>query len=412
MTPVKNELRNKSFQGAFWLGSLRLVIKAFAFFKLLVIARILTPRDLGLFGIIMLPYGLLEVALESGINQALIQTKKDPGQYFSTAWVTLFLRGLVISLALWLLAPFVSRFYGEDLVLPIRLVALTPLLKGLINPAVVLFRRQLLYGKEFTYQSISSIAEALATIVLTLTLRNMLALPLGVVVGGLTAMVTSLIMVKSNFVGASFNKLKELYTYGKWVTVGTFLSFLTDKGDDFLVSKALGAQPLGLYQTAYKISNLPTTEGAGLIYQIIFPIFATIQTDIVRLKRGLIKALAVTFTLSGLFAAGVYLTAPFLVKLFLGEIWLPMVPALNVLLIFGLTRPLISVSSALFDAVGRPQVATYMNAMKLAVLLILLWPLTRAYGIVGTALAVVIAQLTVYPWYASRLIAYFKRLKA
>ena len=99
------------------------------------------------------------------------------------------------------------------------------------------------------------------------------------------------------------------------MTVGTFLSFLTDQGDDFLVSKALGAQPLGLYQTAYKISNLPTTEGAGLIYQIIFPIFATIQTDIVRLKRGLIKALAVTFTLSGLFAAGVYLTAPFLVKL-------------------------------------------------------------------------------------------------
>ena len=193
------------------------------------------------------------------------------------------------------------------------------------------------------------------------------------------------------------------------MTVGTFLSFLTDQGDDFLVSKALGAQPLGLYQTAYKISNLPTTEGAGLIYQIIFPIFATIQTDIVRLKRGLIKALAVTFTLSGLFAAGVYLTAPFLVKLFLGEIWLPMVPALNVLLIFGLTRPLISVISALFDAVGRPQVATYMNAIKLAVLLALLWPLTRAYGIVGTAYAVVIAQLTVYPWYASRLVVYFKK---
>ena len=234
MTPVKNELRNKSFQGAFWLGSLRLVIKAFAFFKLLVIARILTPRDLGLFGIIMLPYGLLEVALESGINQALIQTKKDPKVYFSTAWVTLFLRGLVISSALWILAPFVSRFYGEDLVLPIRLVALTPLLKGLINPAVVLFRRQLLYVKEFTYQSISSIAEALATIVLTLTLRNMLALPLGVVVGGLTAMLTSLVMIKPNFVGVSLNKLKELYAYGKWVTVGTFLSFLTVKVDTII----------------------------------------------------------------------------------------------------------------------------------------------------------------------------------
>jgi PST family polysaccharide transporter/lipopolysaccharide exporter len=408
MKPKKNELRNKSLQGAFWLGSLRVIIKAFAFFKLLVIARILSPHDLGLFGIMLLPYGFLEVALESGMNQALIQTKKSPQRYLGTAWVTLILRGSVIALALFLLAGPVSRFYDTDLVLPIRILALTPFLKGLINPAVVLFRKNLKYVKEFTYQSIASVAESLGTILLTLYLKDVLALPLGVVVGGLTALIVSWLMVRPSFARVSWNRFKELYGYGKWVTVGTFMSWLNDQGDDFLVSKVLGPQSLGLYQTAYKISNLPTTEGAGLIYQIIFPIFATIQNDMVRLKRGLIKALTLTFSLSLLFALFVYLSAPFLVGWLLGEAWLPMVPALNVLLLFGISRPLISVSSALFDAVGKPQIATYMNLIKLTTLVLLVWPLTHYFGIVGTAWAVVAAQLAAYPWYFKRLSSYFK----
>jgi PST family polysaccharide transporter/lipopolysaccharide exporter len=85
-----------------------------------------------------------------------------------------------------------------------------------------------------------------------------------------------------------------------------------------------------------------------------------------------------------------------------------MVPALNVLLLFGISRPLISVSSALFDAVGKPQIATYMNLIKLTTLVLLVWPLTHYFGIVGTAWAVVAAQLAAYPWYFKRLSSYFK----
>ncbi|MDZ4228975.1 MAG: oligosaccharide flippase family protein, partial [Patescibacteria group bacterium] len=196
----------------------------------------------------------------------------------------------------------------------------------------------------------------------------------------------------------SFAKLKELYAYGKWVTVGTFLSYVNDQGDDILVGKVLGAGSLGFYQTAYKISNLPTTQGAGLVYQIIFPLFSRIQTDMVRLKRGLIKSLLLTFSLSFAFAMAVWLTAPLAIRLLFGEKWLMMVPALNVLLLFGIMRPLVSVSSALFDAVGRPKVAMMMNLIKLAVLIVLIWPLTQKLAIVGTAWAVVLAQAMVYPY--------------
>ena len=266
-------LTKLSFTGAFWLGLLKVVIKAFSFLKLIIVARILTPADFGWFGIVMLPYGLVEVMTESGMYQALVQTRKDVRQYFSSAWVAFILRGFLISAVLFVVAPFISRFYQADLTLAIRLVGLTPFLKGLANPAVVLFRKEMNFKQEFMYQSLASIAESVATIILAVKLRTLIALPLGIVCGGLAFTFLSFIFSRVHFSRISFTKIKELFAYGKWVTVGTFVSYLNDQGDDFLVSKVLGAYSLGLYQTAYKISNLTTTQGAGLIYQIIFPIF-------------------------------------------------------------------------------------------------------------------------------------------
>jgi len=396
-------LTRKSFEGAMWFGGLRIVIKLFSLVKLVIAARILTPAEIGWFGMIMLPYGLAEVMTESGINQALVQTKKDVKDYLSSAWLAFIARGLVISLALWLVAPLVSRFFQADLTFGLRLVALTPLVKGFVNPAVILFRKFVLYSREFYFQATASIIESVSTIVLVLLLKSFIALPLGVIVGGVASLILSFVLTQVYRAKISWSKLKELYTYGKWVTAGTLLSYVNDQGDDLLVGKVLGASSLGFYQTAYKISNLPTTQGAGLVYQIIFPLFSRIQSDMVRLKRGLIKALLVTFTLSVGFAAAVWLSAPWAIKILFGVQWLAMLPALNVLLLFGIMRPLISVGAALFDARGEPKVAMLMNLIKLTVLLILIWPLTRSWGIVGTAWAVVLAQAAVYPFFIAKL---------
>jgi O-antigen/teichoic acid export membrane protein len=396
-------LTQTSLKGAFWLGLLKVVIKAFSLVKLIVIARILTPFDLGLFGIIMLPYGLVEVATESGINQALVQSRKDHKLYLSSAWLAFIFRGFLLFLALYLSAPFISRYYQQDLTLMIRLVALTPLLKGLANPGVIMFKKYFQYKQEFFFQAIISLSESVGTIIFCLWLRSVIALPLGVVIGGVSTLIISFFVTQFDWVKPQVKKILELYRYGRWVTLGTFISYVNDQGDDFLVSKVLGANALGFYQTAYKISNLPTTQGAGLIYQVIFPLFSSIQNETVRLKRGLIKALLITFALSFGFSVVVYLLAPFAVNLFFGPNWMPLIPALNVLLLFGLTRPLISVGAAVFDAIGQPKTIAGLNLIRLLIMVILLFPLTKTYGIVGTAWAVVIAQICVYPWFIVKL---------
>jgi len=401
-------LTRKSLKGVFWLGALRIGIKAFSFFKLIIVARILSPKDFGLFGMVVIPYGLLEVATEPGINQALIQTKKNPKKYFTSVQLIFLLRGLLLFFLLFFTAPLISYFYKNNITQAIRIIALAPLIRGFINPAVVLFKKQLQFKKEFSFQLLPSVLESLATIIFAIKLKSMIALPLGVVTGALIATFISYLMAKIKLTAIRIKKIIELYRYGRWVTVGGLLSYLNDQGDDFIVSKILGPQSLGFYQTAYKISNLPTTQGASLIYQIVFPTFSSIQTNIKRLSRGVAKSLTFTFGFSLLFGLLIYLIAPVFTRLILGEQWLPMIPALNILIIFGITRPLISVGMALFDAIGQPKVAASVNLIKFIVLFSLVWPLTQKWGIIGTSWSVVIAQLAVYPWFIYKLLKFFK----
>src|SRR3989344_4895386 len=396
-------LMQKSFEGAFWLGLLKGVIKIFSLLKIVVAIRILTPQEIGAFGMIMLPYGLAEVATESGINQALVQTTKDTKRYLSSAWIAFIGRGWLISAVLWLIAPWGRDFFNAGLTDGLRLVALTPLIKGFVSPAVVLFRKNLEFKKEFLWQALASVAESLGTITLLLLLRSFVALPLGVVSGGAAALILSFIFSRFDWSGVSLAKIKELYTYGKWVTAGTLTAYIGDQGDDLLVGRILGAGSLAYYQTAYKISNLTTTQGAGIVYQIIFPMFAKIQTDKARLKRGLVKALSITLILSLAFALAVWLESPWTVKIIFGEAWLPLLPALNVLIIFGIMRPVTSVGAALFDATGKPQTVLGMGLTRLAFLIVLIWPLTARWGIVGTSWAVVASQAAALPQFIYQL---------
>ncbi|MBT7553242.1 lipopolysaccharide biosynthesis protein [bacterium] len=397
-------LAKKSFKGAFWLGGLRVGIKIFSLLKLIILARILSPLDFGLFGMVVIPYGLLEVATEPGMNQAMIQSKKNPNKYFSSAQFIFLIRGLCLFILLFLAAPLITSFYQHDLTQAIRIIALAPLFRGFINPAIILFTKTLNYKKQFTFQLLTSVCESLATIYFAIKLKSMIALPLGVVTGALVATILSYLLVKLTTSKVSIKKIKDLYKYGRWVTLGTLASYLNDQGDDFVVSKIMGAEALGFYQNAYKISNLPTTQGASLIYQVIFPIYSKIQGSMERLRRGVVKSILITFAFSSLFGLCLYLLAPTAILYIFGQKWLPMIPALNILIIFGVTRPLISVTSAFFDSIGKPKISTTQALIKLSILALLVWPMTSNYGITGTAWSVVIAQLAVFPWFGFQLV--------
>lgn len=383
-------LTGRAFAGSFWLFALRGTYEAFYLIKIVIIARILAPRDFGLLGIALLVVGTVETFSTTGFHDAIIQRKETSKTELDIAWSLMIIRGAVLFLILYFAAPLAAGFFHEpNSVRVIRLIALTSLLQGFNNVGIVLFRKELEFYKQFLYQFVGVVADFVVSVSLAFILRNVWALVFGLVVGQLALCVMSYVLCPYQ---PSFRlqrkRIRELFYFGKWVLGSTILLFLILQGDGFFVGKFLGVTLLGLYQMASRISNTPATELTHIISQVAFPVYAKLQDESVRLREAYLRIIQLIAFLSFPLAAFIFSLSPDFTRIFLGEKWMPMVPAMKVLAVAGLFRALGVTGGPVFYGLGKPKLDTQINTLRLVVMAALLYPLSIRWGIVGTAAAV------------------------
>lgn len=194
-----------------------------------------------------------------------------------------------------------------------------------------------------------------------------------------------------------FSKIKELWGFGRWILGSNILLFLITQGDDIIVGAAAGAAALGFYQLAYKISNIPQSEYTHLISKVAFPLYSKLQDQQEKLGAAYFKILSFTIVVCLPVSVLIFALAGDFTRIFLGEKWLPLIPALQILAFFGFFRALESTTGALFMAIGKPQYRTRLQEVQLILLAVFIVPLTIYYSFVGAALAVTIYAVLVNP---------------
>jgi PST family polysaccharide transporter/lipopolysaccharide exporter len=136
-----------------------------------------------------------------------------------------------------------------------------------------------------------------------------------------------------------------------------------------------------------------TTEVTSVVNTVAFPAYSRLQDDTSRLRRAYMSSLQFVAFLSFPMAAGLWFVGEDAVRVFLGERWLPALPAFYVLLIWGLIRSLLATTGPLFRAIGRPDTQTKIQVVQLVLLAVAIYPLTTSLGIVGAAWATVVAAI-------------------
>ena len=381
----------------FWVFALRITDLLFGLMRIIVLARLLSPNDFGLFGIALLSLSALETFSQTGFQQALIQKKGDIRLFLDIAWTVQVIRGFVLAGILFGIAPYVVSFFGEPTAtLLLRAFGLSAIFQGLTNIGVVYFQKELEFHKQFIYMFSGTLADLGVAIPAALILRNAWALVFGLLAGNFVRMVMSYFVYPYR-PHPSFNEqqFKELFGFGKWILGSSILIFLLTQGDDIFVGKLLGATALGFYQMAYRISNIPATEITHVISQVTFPAYSKLQNNIPKLREAYLKVLQVTAFLSFPIAGLIFVLAPEFTKIFLGEKWMPMVPAMQILAIFGITRSMNATIGSFFQGFGKPNIITFGAGFQLVVLAAIIYPLTSKWGIFGTSLAVVIPNVLV-----------------
>lgn len=390
----------EAVRGVSWIGILRISTRILSFLKTIILARILLPSQFGVYGIALLVLGFLEVMTETGVNVILIQ-EKETDQYINSAWIVSIIRGIIISLVIILLTPFIASFFhSPDSIKLLYAISIVPFLRGLINPSVVKFQKEMRFQKEFIYRFTVFFIDAGIAVIATIVLRDPLGIIIGFIGGVIIEVVLSYIMVKPT----PHLKINKEYIFkiihrGKWVTGSGIFNYFFHNADNIIVGKILGTTSLGSYQMAYSFSILPITEISDVFSRVTFPVYTKIAGDKDRLRNAFIKTTLVIAALSLPFGVMLYFFSHEIVFLILGDKWIAAASILPVLGIFAVIRAISGSSSALFLAVGKQEYVTIATLASILGLIIPIIPLVTRFGLLGAAISALVGSIVALPFF-------------
>lgn len=376
---------------------MRFSTKVVGFFETLILARILAPAQFGAYSVALLSLGVLEVLTETGVNLVLIQ-EEDVDAYISSAWIVSILRGILISLVLFLTAPFIANFFhSPEALILLKLIALAPLLRGFINPAVVKLQKDLLFGTDFRYRFIILLVDTATSITITYLTKNPIGIVMGLLLGICVELGWSFFIVspRPNF---SFHReyVLKLFHRGKWVTGSAIFDYLFYNVDNIVVGRLLGTSSLGIYQLGYSLAVIPLTEVGKVFAHVTSPVFVKIAGTPDRLRKAFLQTFFGILLLC-LPAVLFFVLFPQVFPWLLGKKWIGIVAILPILSLVGLVKSIANAPYALFIGVKKLEYSMIITLVNIVGLIILIIPFIKNIGIVGAGFAALLSSLLTIP---------------
>ncbi len=377
----------EAIKGVTFIGLIRVSTRILSFVKTIIIARVLSPYQFGLFGIATLVLVFVEILTETGVNIFLVQKKDNIDKYINTSWIVSIIRGTIIALVILISSSAISNFFNTpDSFNLILLISLVPFLRGFINPSIVKFQKELRFSLEFYYRTSSFFVETFFSVLLVLLTKTVEGLVWGMIIGVMFEIAMSHAIVKPRPVfNFNFQLFKEVVGFGKWITASTIFNYFYQHGDDMAVGRLLGARSLGIYDMAYRISLIPITDIADVVFRVTFPVYVKISSDLKRLRRAFLKSLGFVFLLVLPLCTVLFLFPGEIISLTLGNKWLEAVPVLRILAVFGVVRAISVFSSTVFLSLGKQNITTLISLVGLLGLGVTIVPFVLNWGLMGAA---------------------------
>lgn len=387
--------------GFSWQTLQKIFITGLSFVKIFILARLLSPEQFGLFSLVMIALGTTESITQTGVNITILQSKQPIKYFLDTAFVIAIIRGFLIGSLMIVMGYLMGNYYNEpDLFPMIAIIALVPIIKGFINPAIVSWQKNFEFAKDSFYSSLRMTVEILAQIGLAFLMHSAWALVLGVIVGAIFEVCLSFIMLNERPI---FHYIKSrgaaIFKNARWLSLSSLLSYLNDNVDDFLLGRIVGTHKLGIYHNAYALSHKANYELSKSAYHGIMPIFSKMTQDNenARLKRAFYKSFFSTLIIVSLISIPLIFFPEFLISLLLGDQWLEAIDILRVLTFAGLVHTMANLSYALIVAKKK---YLYLNLHMIVSLALIIAGITifgKSHGLIGAVYAIFIARLVALP---------------
>lgn len=366
---------------------------------LVVLARLLSPREFGLLAYALLCASFIERLGQAGVGSALVQVREFNRDTMRTAHVLSVLSGVMGSVGIWLLAPSLAAFFAENELLPIiRVLSVGTLIEGFGLAADATLQRHLRF-RELTLAD--NVPYMLSMGIVATSLASLGFGVWALVWAHLTLKLLRAVIVCSytkEFRGGTYavSQAVELVRVGFGFGLARILNFFSLQGDNFVVGRLLGTEALGIYSRSYQLMTLPAMYLGQIVERVMFPAMARRQKEIEQLRRHFILSLEAISLVTIPIAVLMYLFSGDIVLAAFGERWLGMVPVFSILSGGVFFRTAYKCSDTLARSVG----ASYSYAARQGLYTILIvggaWGGGTMFELSGVAWGVVMALFVNY----------------
>jgi len=259
-TPNSAFVRAKTFAGALWMVSWRMLTRLIGLGSTLVLARILVRADFGLLGMATAFSASVDALSTLGPQEALVRRRTESKELYDTAFTLQLGRAFFTAADLLISSPFVAAWFKEPRLIPVLAVlAGASCISGFENIGVVEFRRELRFDIQFKLLLWPRLIQVAVTVTLAILLQSYWALLWGILAT----------RVAKTFLTYTFHPHRpkiqifgwqELAGFSFWTWATAVASIIWDRSDPFILGPRFGATNLGLYLMSADTALLPITE--------------------------------------------------------------------------------------------------------------------------------------------------------
>jgi O-antigen/teichoic acid export membrane protein len=356
-----------SLMGTFSSQGISFVVSIF-------LARLLTPEDFGLVGMSLVFVNLLQMIVDAGFTTALIQRKENSQEVYDAVFSFNLLVAIVLMLIFWSAAPAIGRFYNEPLVeslvfwlsMTLPLSALSLVQRGILE-------RHLRFKDLGVRSVVAGVISGIFGVALALLGYGVYAL----VVQVLSASLVSALVLwyvsewrpKTDKL-PSWKPLSELFTFSKFVFLGTVLNRTMTEGSALVIGKMFSPATLGFYTRANSLNTQINCYAATTITKVYLPVLSKIESQQARFEEVLLNVIRNSTMFICLLAGIFMLFGEVLILGVFGEQWGPAVPIFQIIMLKSFVYPINSLIVNAILAKGEAKSNFYMSVIKNAIRII------------------------------------------
>lgn len=373
--------------GGLWVGLGFVGQQGVSFLRTLVLARLLTPEDFGLVGIVLLTLFAGSMLTDWGIESALIQRSELRPEAADTAWTLLFLRGVGLFLSAQIAAPWIAAAFGRPDAEPLLRVGAASFV--LVNvPAVpsALLLRELRFRDRTLFDVVRDTVGTILSIALAFWVGNAWALLLGLLLGQLVG-AAGIWLVHPFRPRWRLDReaLTGYWQFGRHLCASGAMAYVVTKGDDIAVGRLRSVGELGQYQVVFGIAEMLTRGLSETVGKVVFPAYSRISGEGRSLAEPFEQVWRLHLLLLLPIVSVLMLFPAESVALLLGSQWLAAAVPFAILVLAEALRALAAACGILILSGGK---TAYLSRIKLVEVLcfgLLIVPMTVRWGMGGAA---------------------------